>query len=211
MLTKWAEATESLSSSSVDARSPTSQNLATFARLQVADLTNATQREREKLYNQREDALQEGKIGIAQAVDRDRHRRISFGLGISTSNSSVHNLAAFANAPKRPGLERSPSAPDSIAPVPQRRREGFLFASSKPTSNKVDGNSSGSMQRFWVVLSQGQLIEYKHATTEGPMTASSPPINLKYACVKDSASSERRFTCSSRFLLIHRGSSARYS
>jgi hypothetical protein len=196
MLTRWAESAEMLSSSTVDALSPTSQNLATFARIQVADVTEATQRERDQLQDQKEQAFDRGMIGVDLPPEPDRVRRISMGLGISAPTSSVQNLAIFANGANnasRPSLAGS-RTPSFHAP-PQRRREGFLFASTKPTSNRSDGGGGGTWHRYWVVLSQGQLIEYKEPSADGPMSTSSPPINLKYACVKNSSYLERRFTC----------------
>ncbi|KAI8095641.1 hypothetical protein BDF21DRAFT_489137 [Thamnidium elegans] len=79
-----------------------------------------------------------------------------------------------------------------------RRKEGFLFATSKPskshthsTTPSFDMSSTINWHKYWCVLSGGQLHEYsnwkKHLETH------IEPINLRFATVREARNADRRF------------------
>ncbi|KAF7722213.1 hypothetical protein EC973_003533 [Apophysomyces ossiformis] len=73
-----------------------------------------------------------------------------------------------------------------------RRKEGFLFSTSKPSKNNAfDMAPAVTWHKYWCVLSGGQLHEYsnwkKHLETH------IDPINLRFATVREARNVERRF------------------
>ncbi|CEP17204.1 hypothetical protein [Parasitella parasitica] len=77
-----------------------------------------------------------------------------------------------------------------------RKKEGFLFAPSKPTKNSsntptFDMTSAIHWHKYWCVLSNGHLHEYsnwkKHLETH------MEPINLRFATVREARNADRRF------------------
>ncbi|KAI7855820.1 hypothetical protein BDC45DRAFT_567787 [Circinella umbellata] len=74
-----------------------------------------------------------------------------------------------------------------------RRKEGFLFATSKPLKsvNTFDKASNAIWHRYWCVLSGGQLHEYTN--WKGQLQTHIEPINLRFATVREARNIERRF------------------
>ncbi|KAI9265189.1 hypothetical protein BDA99DRAFT_508001 [Phascolomyces articulosus] len=74
-----------------------------------------------------------------------------------------------------------------------RRKEGFLFATSKPlkTTNTFDKASGAIWHKYWCVLSGGQLHEYSN--WKGQLQTHIEPINLRFATVREARNTERRF------------------
>ncbi|KAI9485640.1 MAG: hypothetical protein EXX96DRAFT_533979 [Benjaminiella poitrasii] len=74
-----------------------------------------------------------------------------------------------------------------------RRKEGFLFATSKPSkSTGFDVSSTSAMwHKYWCVVSGGKLHEYSNwkRLLEPHIT----PIDLKFATVREARNEERRF------------------
>ncbi|KAI8066863.1 hypothetical protein BC940DRAFT_301732 [Gongronella butleri] len=76
-----------------------------------------------------------------------------------------------------------------------RRKEGFLFSTSKPL--KPSGGSGFEMasamqwHKYWCVLSGGQLHEYSN--WKQSMTTHLDPIHLRFATVRAARNMERRF------------------
>ncbi|KAI8645227.1 hypothetical protein BD408DRAFT_412011 [Parasitella parasitica] len=76
-----------------------------------------------------------------------------------------------------------------------RKKEGFLFAPSKPIKNSstpsFDMSSATNWHKYWCVLSNGHLHEYsnwkKHLETH------IDPINLRFATVREARNADRRF------------------
>lgn len=76
-----------------------------------------------------------------------------------------------------------------------RKKEGFLFAPSKPIKNSntpsFDMSSTVNWHKYWCVLSSGQLHEYsnwkKHLETH------IEPIDLRFATVREARNADRRF------------------
>lgn len=80
-----------------------------------------------------------------------------------------------------------------------RRKEGFLFATSKPskgsshsnTSSSFDMSSTVNWHKYWCVLSGGQLHEYSNWKRH--LESHIEPINLRFATVREARNSDRRF------------------
>ncbi|GJJ71186.1 hypothetical protein EMPS_03536 [Entomortierella parvispora] len=75
-----------------------------------------------------------------------------------------------------------------------RRKEGFLFATSKPNSHNttVLDKSNLNWHKYWCVLSEGQLHEYSH-WKRGVTQPHNEPINLRIATVRPCRNQDRRF------------------
>jgi len=75
-----------------------------------------------------------------------------------------------------------------------RRKEGFLFATSKPSSHNttVLDKSNINWHKYWCVLSEGQLHEYSH-WKRGVTQPHNEPINLRIATVRPCRNQDRRF------------------
>ncbi|KAG0144390.1 hypothetical protein CROQUDRAFT_65103 [Cronartium quercuum f. sp. fusiforme G11] len=100
------------------------------------------------------------------------------------------------------------------SPSQLRKKEGFLYSSTKPNQiglnnvhnqtnniilnvNEPDTSSSKSWKKLWCVLSGGKLSEY--TTNEDNQTKfeihnNRPPIDLRFATVREARKVERRFT-----------------
>ncbi|CAO3646146.1 unnamed protein product [Mucor hiemalis] len=111
----------------------------------------------------------------------------SIGLGISLENSN-----------KFKGIRDLEQQDQTYKNNIERRKEGFLFATSKPFKNHHHLNtpsfemaSSVNWHKYWCVLSGGQLHEYsnwkKHLETH------IEPINLRFATVREARNVDRRF------------------
>ena len=82
------------------------------------------------------------------------------------------------------GLDRSPSG--------QERKEGLLWALSKPGSH-IDpvGINKQAWHKFWIVLDQGKLSEYSN--WKDKLDLHREPIDLRMASVRIARDAERRF------------------
>lgn len=89
---------------------------------------------------------------------------------------------------------RPPLPPSTSSSASQllRRREGFLFATDAGQKHTTTGDGGARWSRYWIVLSEGQLIEYDKWSDV--MSVHGQPINLRYATARMSRNSERRFT-----------------
>ncbi|KAG2232523.1 hypothetical protein BDF21DRAFT_499044 [Thamnidium elegans] len=74
-----------------------------------------------------------------------------------------------------------------------RKKEGFLFATAKPSkSTGFDVTSSSiTWHKYWCVLSGGKLHEYSNWKRQ--LESHIEPINLRFATVREARNSERRF------------------
>ncbi|KAI7882916.1 ArfGap-domain-containing protein [Lichtheimia hyalospora FSU 10163] len=75
-----------------------------------------------------------------------------------------------------------------------RRKEGFLFATSKPSKHSAFDKASGAAanwHKYWCVLSGGQLHEYSN--WKGQLQTHIDPINLRFATAREARNTERRF------------------
>jgi len=74
-----------------------------------------------------------------------------------------------------------------------RRKEGFLFATSRPNSHTaVLEKPIVNWHKYWCVLSEGQLHEYSH-WKKGVAQPHNEPINLRLATVRSCRDQDRRF------------------
>ncbi|KAG0055188.1 hypothetical protein BGZ83_009364 [Gryganskiella cystojenkinii] len=75
-----------------------------------------------------------------------------------------------------------------------RRKEGFLFATSRPNSHNatVLDKPNINWHKYWCVLSEGQLHEYSH-WKKGVTQPHNEPINLRIATVRPCRNQDRRF------------------
>ncbi|KFH70747.1 hypothetical protein MVEG_03595 [Podila verticillata NRRL 6337] len=110
----------------------------------------------------------------------------------------------LSSTPSRP----SDSAPSNIAGIRDlehqdtdtgtalgRRKEGFLFATSKPNlhnSTVLDKSNNTNWRKYWCVVSEGHLHEYSH-WKKGATTLHNEPINLRISTVRACRNQDRRF------------------
>ncbi|KAF9301266.1 hypothetical protein BGZ74_006918, partial [Mortierella antarctica] len=76
-----------------------------------------------------------------------------------------------------------------------RRKEGFLFATSKPNlhnSTVLDKPNNTNWRKYWCVVSEGHLHEYSH-WKKGATIAHNEPINLRISTVRACRNQDRRF------------------
>ncbi|GAA6059346.1 hypothetical protein JCM10212_003244 [Sporobolomyces blumeae] len=90
--------------------------------------------------------------------------------------------------PQRSASNPSPSAGSSHP----RRKEGFLYATEAGQRHEVSGDGGHRWNRYWVVLSEGQLVEYDRWTDS--LSVHGAPIVLRYATARISRQGgDRRF------------------
>lgn len=116
------------------------------------------------------------------------------GGGLTTLPGS-NNLAANAN--KFRGIRDLEERDNSTIPmdkqgVAQHRKEGLLWALSKPGSH-IDpkGINKQAWHKFWIVLDQGKLSEYSN--WKDKLDLHREPIDLRMASVRMARDAERRF------------------
>lgn len=112
----------------------------------------------------------------------------SIGLGISLEN----------NNNKFKGIRDLEQQDQTYKNNIERRKEGFLFATSKPFKNHHHLNtpsfemaSSVNWHKYWCVLSGGQLHEYSNWKKQ--LESHIEPINLRFATVREARNVDRRF------------------
>ncbi|KAJ2962190.1 hypothetical protein NQZ79_g2680 [Umbelopsis isabellina] len=72
-----------------------------------------------------------------------------------------------------------------------RRKEGFLFSTSRPSKTSAFDVAAANWHKYWCVLSGGQLHEYSNWKRQ--LEAHNEPINLRFATVREARNCERRF------------------
>ncbi|KAL8773139.1 MAG: hypothetical protein Q9209_001815 [Squamulea sp. 1 TL-2023] len=89
-------------------------------------------------------------------------------------------------------LEEKVYSPVGSTINPQQRKEGLLWALSRPGSH-VDpkGLNKQAWHKFWIVLDQGRLSEYSNWKQK--LDLHMEPIDLRMASVREARSAERRF------------------
>ncbi|KAE8349263.1 hypothetical protein BDV28DRAFT_141583 [Aspergillus coremiiformis] len=83
-------------------------------------------------------------------------------------------------------------APTFASPSGQQRKEGLLWALSRPGSH-IDpkGINKQAWHKFWIVLDQGKLSEYSNWKQK--LDLHMDPIDLRMASVREARNAERRF------------------
>ncbi|GAA6002766.1 hypothetical protein JCM10207_007665 [Rhodosporidiobolus poonsookiae] len=105
--------------------------------------------------------------------------------------SLPRSAAASQTLSPPPPSASLPRSPSSALGTQMRRKEGFLFATETGQKHTSAGDGGARWHRFWVVLSEGQLVEYDK--WQDAMSVHGTPINLRYASVRMSKNAERRF------------------
>jgi Arf-GAP/SH3 domain/ANK repeat/PH domain-containing protein len=92
---------------------------------------------------------------------------------------------------------RDLEVPRAGSPNPTRKKEGFLWATTRPSAHQASSESASGVARawhkFWVVLAGGKLAEYRGWRES--LEVHGTPINLRFATVRESRAPDgRRFT-----------------
>ncbi|KAL8677785.1 MAG: hypothetical protein Q9186_005818 [Xanthomendoza sp. 1 TL-2023] len=89
-------------------------------------------------------------------------------------------------------LEEKVYSPTNSTAKSQQRKEGLLWALSRPGSH-VDpkGLNKQAWHKFWIVLDQGRLSEYSNWKQK--LDLHMEPIDLRMASVREARNAERRF------------------
>lgn len=109
------------------------------------------------------------------------------GISLSTPFSPKMTAVDFGSSPERISEFRA------AVSEPQRKKEGILWALSKPGTH-VDpavGVQKLNWHKFWVTLGSGQITEYRD-WKEG-VKHSGEPIDLRMATVRSARNTDRRF------------------
>ncbi|GAA6010162.1 hypothetical protein JCM11491_005370 [Sporobolomyces phaffii] len=130
----------------------------------------------------------------------------SLQSALPSSNSSTSIFSptsdAFPTSPTATTAPRTPPMPpndflrtpqaNTAASAPSRRKEGFLYATEVGQKHSSAGDGGARYNRYWVVLSEGQLVEYDRWSDA--LSVHGTPINLRYATARISKQAgERRF------------------
>ncbi|KAG0197100.1 hypothetical protein BGX28_009383, partial [Mortierella sp. GBA30] len=84
---------------------------------------------------------------------------------------------------------------DDTGSIQGRRKEGFLFATSRPSmhnNSAVLEKPNINWHKYWCVVSEGHLHEYSH-WKKGATMLHNEPINLKISTVRPCRNQDRRF------------------
>ncbi|PWN32871.1 uncharacterized protein FA14DRAFT_174545 [Meira miltonrushii] len=151
--------------------------------------------------NKRPITLDLSTVGSSQALVSPKTKRPSANgqANVTFSVPSPRNTEQYA---KSPAFDSKAflSAPTS---QPQRKKEGILWAMTKPIQGMGGSDAPKSVSRSqnwrecWVVLSgSGHLGEFAHWKDAKAMTLepSQPLIDLRFATVREARGVERRFT-----------------
>ncbi|KAI8385687.1 hypothetical protein BD560DRAFT_443716 [Blakeslea trispora] len=122
-------------------------------------------------------------VSSTSASLADQQKRI--GLGIHQQENKFKGIRDLE--------QQDPALRDHIG----RRKEGFLFATSKPSKNHnhttstFDMSSAVNWHKYWCVLSSGLLYEYSNWKKQ--LESHIEPINLRFATVREARNVDRRF------------------
>ncbi|BGP36366.1 hypothetical protein JCM10449v2_000267 [Rhodotorula kratochvilovae] len=145
-----------------------------------------------------------GKRDRLKGFFRTAQHSISSALPTSASSAALADLGRRPSPPP-------PSVPPTLAPAPApaptaslappraapataqpRKKEGFLYATEAGQKHTTAGDRGEKYHRYWVTLSEGQLVEYARWTDA--MQVHGTPINLLRASARISRQAgDRRF------------------
>ncbi|SPO36996.1 uncharacterized protein PSFLO_02468 [Pseudozyma flocculosa] len=136
--------------------------------------------------------------GAAPAsLDVSRTSSSAAGLGIGGLNVDTPSAAA-SQASSGPSASRG--VPKQVAPGQERKKEGVLWAMSKPVTGPAGSdapravNRSNHWRECWVVLSgSGHIGEYADWKDAKVLEPSNPLIDLRFATVREARGVDRRF------------------
>ncbi|KAE8378241.1 hypothetical protein BDV26DRAFT_262062 [Aspergillus bertholletiae] len=127
----------------------------------------------------------------AQKSDSELGRADSTGSQLRNviSNTSTSTQANVSGISSSAGPTITPASTSSSG---QQRKEGLLWALSRPGSH-IDpkGINKQAWHKFWIVLDQGKLSEYSNWKQK--LDLHMDPIDLRMASVREARNAERRF------------------
>ncbi|KAL4813191.1 hypothetical protein BDW67DRAFT_109666 [Aspergillus spinulosporus] len=123
----------------------------------------------------------EGDLGRADSTGSQLRSVTSSNSTTSIQTSAAPNSSAGSSA-----------MTSAINPSCQQRKEGLLWALSRPGSH-IDpkGINKQAWHKFWIVLDQGKLSEYSNWKQK--LDLHMDPIDLRMASVREARNAERRF------------------
>ncbi|KAF4227473.1 hypothetical protein CNMCM6805_002886 [Aspergillus fumigatiaffinis] len=123
--------------------------------------------------------------------ESDLGRADSTGSQLRSVVSNSSSMAPQTNAAIN-STAGIPSISSNANPSGQQRKEGLLWALSRPGSH-IDpkGINKQAWHKFWIVLDQGKLSEYSNWKQK--LDLHMDPIDLRMASVREARNAERRF------------------
>ncbi|GAA5912622.1 hypothetical protein JCM8208_004794 [Rhodotorula glutinis] len=132
---------------------------------------------------------------------RSAQHSISSAIPTSSSSAALADVLVTRHASPPPPVPTPSSsthlgippraAPSSSAQQP-RKKEGFLYATEAGQKHTTSGDAGARYHRYWITLSEGQLVEYARWTDS--MQVHGSPINLLRASARISRQAgDRRF------------------
>ncbi|GAA6054757.1 hypothetical protein JCM3770_000928 [Rhodotorula araucariae] len=157
---------------------------------------------------EKEPAAPPGKRDRLKGFFRTAQHSISSALPTSASSAALADLSRRPSPPSPtvshaqthtplpplpPASSQSLAPPRAVpAPGQPRKKEGFLYATETGQKHTTAGDSGQKYHRYWVTLSEGQLVEYARWTDA--MQVHGTPINLLRASARISRQAgDRRF------------------
>ncbi|KAI9280879.1 hypothetical protein BC943DRAFT_363275 [Umbelopsis sp. AD052] len=119
-------------------------------------------------------------IGVRRSMDDSDEPSENFSIS-----------AVMADADRFKGIRDLEQHDRSIPTETGRRKEGFLFSTSRPSKSNTFDVASVNWHKYWCVLSSGQLHEYSNWKRQ--LEAHNEPINLRFATVREARNVDRRF------------------
>ncbi|KAI9318446.1 hypothetical protein BX666DRAFT_1928027 [Dichotomocladium elegans] len=113
--------------------------------------------------------------------------------GIGSEKEEVDEVPPLSSDDRFRGIRDLQQQDRELISGSGRRKEGFLFATSKPSKNNTGVSSAPGLQwhKYWCVLSGGQLHEYSN--WKGQLQTHIDPINLRFATAREARHTDRRF------------------
>ncbi|KAI9042219.1 putative ARF GTPase activator (Csx2) [Aspergillus affinis] len=133
-----------------------------------------------------------GNGNVNQKSDSELGRADSTGSQLRNVISNTSSLSSQANPSSMNNPPAGPPLTPSTGSSGQHRKEGLLWALSRPGSH-IDpkGINKQAWHKFWIVLDQGKLSEYSNWKQK--LDLHMDPIDLRMASVREARNAERRF------------------
>ncbi|KAL4891399.1 ArfGap-domain-containing protein [Aspergillus ambiguus] len=132
-----------------------------------------------------------GSANGGQKSDSELGRADSTGSQLRSVTSNTSSMSMQGSSA---GMNTAPTSvpPSSAGSSGQQRKEGLLWALSRPGSH-IDpkGINKQAWHKFWIVLDQGKLTEYSNWKQK--LDLHMDPIDLRMASVREARNAERRF------------------
>lgn len=168
---------------------------------QLASLMADASREQNQVYKERHEKrkMLEGKLDESSCQQRtsldQQQPLVQSPPSLLVVESDLDpSTAAAHDQDKFRGIRDLQQQDRELINISGRRKEGFLFATSKPSKHSAFDKASGAAanwHKYWCVLSGGQLHEYSN--WKGQLQTHIDPINLRFATAREARNTERRF------------------